>query len=181
MPLRRGRPAGRRAGHTPGPTRIGAWSHSPTGRGRAGASVRSARGADGSACRLIVGTAVVSTGDMATMDADNGPKEGNVNLQYIAARPNSWDIDTRQLAPIGDIDGDGVDDSRDAFPDNSAELADTDGHGIGDNGDADGADGVRDGSIGATARSLTASCDCTWSAGWHTAPTHRWLQNRSRG
>ena len=56
-----------------------------------------------------MGTAVVSTGDMATMDADNGPKEGNVNLQYIAARPNSWDIDTRQLAPIGDIDGDGVD------------------------------------------------------------------------
>ena len=91
----------------------GSWKvtdyHKPFG-GWAGATVRWARGADGSAGRLIMGTVVVSTGDLATMDADDGLDDGVVDLQYVAARPKSWDIDTRQLTPIGDIDGDGRDD-----------------------------------------------------------------------
>ena len=79
------------------------------------------------------------------MDADDGLEDGNIDLQYVAVRPNSWDIDTRQLAPIGDMDGDGGDDLLAARVDSRGPVLALDSPG-------------RGGALGLGRRSLAPTC-----------------------
>nr|WP_276571910.1 DUF4114 domain-containing protein [Desulfonema magnum] len=71
-------------------------------------------------------------GDDASEDKDN---DGLSNLKEYEQNTDPTDPDDPPPAPV-DTDGDGVRDSKDAFPNDPAEWADSDKDGVGDNADA---------------------------------------------
>ena len=115
---------------------------------------------DGAAARSDAGAVwVVASGDLAAADAADGSTDGRIDLENVASQPNSWKVvgEARSdeagtsLAPVGDLDGDGLGELLVGAPDHDADGASATGAVYllsgGNLAEADAADGETDGTI----------------------------------